>query len=52
MGIATQDQILDKAVWISPSSNSLGKGMNPTRKIIGLTDLFNIGMATGQEGKF
>ena len=30
MDMVTQVQILDKAVCISHSANTLGKGMNPT----------------------
>ena len=30
MDMATQVQILDKAVYISHSANTLGEGMNPT----------------------
>ena len=32
MELATQVQILDKAVTISLSANALGKGMNPSMK--------------------
>ena len=58
MYIVTQVQILDKAVCISYSTDTLGKGMNTTvlpiamGKIVGQTDLFNLGMVTGLgEGK-
>ena len=48
---------LNKAVCISHTANTLGKNMNPTillpamGKIVGQTELFNLGMATSLEGK-
>ena len=44
MDMATWVQILDKAVYISHSTNTLGKGTSPT--IVGQTGLFNLDMAT------
>ena len=52
MDLATYVQILDEAVWISHSSNTFGKVMHPLilfpamGKIVGQTELFNLGMAT------
>ena len=43
----------DEAVCIAHSTNTLGKGMNPTiltsamGKIVGQIELFSLGMATG-----
>ena len=58
MNTAIQVQTLDEAVCISLSTNTLGKGMNPTilppamGKIIGQIGLFSFGMATSLgEGK-
>ena len=49
-------QILDEFVCISHGANTLEKGMNATLlphlvKIVGQTGFFNLGMATGLEGK-
>ena len=50
--MTTRVQILDTAVCISHSVNTLGKSMNPTilppaiGKIVGQTGFFNLGMAT------
>ena len=56
--MATRVQYLDEAVCISDSTNTLGKGMNPTTlppamgKIVEQTEHFNLGMATSLgEGK-
>ena len=47
MDTATRAQILDEAVWISNSINTLEKGINPTMsKIVGQTGLFSLSMAT------
>ena len=58
MGMATRVQILDKAIGISHSINTLEKGMNPTilsssmGKIVKQTGLFSLGMRTSLgEGK-
>ncbi len=57
MDTATRVQILNEAICISHSVNTLGKGMNPIilastiGKIVGQTELFNLCRATGQEGK-
>ena len=52
-------QILDEPVSISHSANTVGKGMNLTIlppsmvRIVGQTELFNLGTATGiGEGQF
>ena len=57
--MTTRVHNLDKAVCISNSTNTPGKGMNPTilclamGKIVEQTPLFGLGMATGLvEGKF
>ena len=53
MDTASRIQILDESVCISHSTNTLGKGMNPTifhpamGKIVGQTVLFSFDMATG-----
>ena len=53
MDTAIQVQILYKAVCISNCANILGKDMNPIIlslamcKIVGQTELFSLGMATG-----
>ena len=53
----TRVQILDKAGCISRSANTLGEGCASNYplsmgKIVGKTELFNLGMATGlREGK-
>ena len=58
MDLTTRVQILDKAVCISHSVNTLGKGMNTTiipparGKIVGKTGLSNLGIATNlREGE-
>ena len=58
MLMASQVQILNEPVYISHSTNTLGKGMNPAipppviGKIVGQTEFFSLGMTTGQgEGK-
>ena len=58
MNTVTKVQILDKTVYMSYRANTLGKGMNSVilllamGKIVGLTELFNFGMATSLgEGK-
>ena len=58
METATRVQILDKTDWISHSTNTLGKGMNPIilpsamGKIVGQTGFFSLGEATSLgEGK-
>ena len=57
MNMATQFQILYEAVYISNCADTVGKGMNPTilppttGKIVGQTEIFSFGMATGLEGK-
>ena len=49
MDFSTRVQILDKAVCISHSANTLGKGINPyifspaMGKILGQAGLFNLG---------
>ena len=51
----TQIHILDKAAYISHSTNTLGKGMNPFffQLWVGQTVFFNLGTATSPgEGKF
>ena len=55
MNTATRVQILDDAVCISHSANTLGKGMNPTilpqavGNIVDQTWFFNLGMTTRLE---
>ena len=55
MDTATWVQNLDETVCISHHANTLGKGMNPTilslnmGKIVGQTELFNLGVATNLE---
>ena len=55
MDTVTRVQILDEADCISYNTNTLGKGMNLLSnygQIVGQTELFNLGMATGLgEGK-
>ena len=58
MDMANLVQLLDKAVCILCSINTLGKGMNPTilfsavDELVRQTGLFNFGMATSlREGK-
>ena len=57
MDMVTQVQILDIAVFISHSANSLGKGMNPTilpptqEKIVKFTGLLSFSMTTCLEEK-
>ena len=58
MDIATRVQILDKAVYISHSANTLGNGTNPIilppvmSKIVQQTGLLSLDMATSlEEGK-
>ena len=52
MDTTTQFQILGKTDWISHSTNTLGKGMNPIilppamGKIVGQTSFFSLGEAT------
>ncbi len=52
MNTATRVQILDETDWISYSTNTLGKGLNPIilppfmGKIVGQTRLFSLGQAT------
>ena len=58
MDTATRVQILNEADYISNSTNTLGKGMNPIilppaiGKIVGQTWFFSLGQATSlEEGK-
>ena len=54
MDKATQVQILDEAICISHSANTLGKGVNSTILPLAIdqTEFFNLGMTTSQrEGK-
>ena len=58
MNLMTQVRILDKAVCISHSTDTLGNGINPTTLSSAMskkeeqTGLFNYEKATGPEGKF
>ena len=48
MDTATRVKILDETDNISHSTNTLGKGMNPSNygKIVGQTEFFSLGEAT------
>ena len=54
MDTAAHVQILDEAVYISPCTFFLAKGINPTifflvmgKKKVGKTEFFSLGIATG-----